>query len=124
MEEVERRSLVGVFDFVGFRVFRGSLDRRFYRGDVKVAEERKGGRGRDFRDFRGCRMKRNAEAGREQRKTLSWILKVWSADLQSASLISWAFASFVVLWIEEFTAETLRALRDAEEEGWVKLKLG
>jgi hypothetical protein len=23
----------------------------------------------------------------------------------------------VVLWIEEFTAETLRALRDAEEEG-------
>jgi hypothetical protein len=30
--------------------------------------------------FGGRRIKRNAEAGREQRKTLSWILKVWSAD--------------------------------------------
>ena len=61
-------------------------------------------------------MKRNAKTGREQRKTLSWILKVWSADLQSASLISCAFACFLVLWIEEFTAETQRALRDAEED--------
>jgi hypothetical protein len=40
---MERRSLVGVFDFAGFRVFRGSLDRRVYRGAAKVAEERKGG---------------------------------------------------------------------------------
>ncbi len=38
---MERWSLVGVFDFVGFRVFRGSLDRRVYRGDAKVAEGRK-----------------------------------------------------------------------------------
>ena len=29
---------------------------------------------------------------------------------------SWAFVSFVVLWIEDFTAEARRALRDAKEE--------
>jgi len=27
------------------------------------------------------KIKRNAEAGRAPRQTLSWILKVWSADL-------------------------------------------
>jgi hypothetical protein len=30
----------------------------------------------------------------------------------------------VVLWIEEFTAETLRALRDAEEEWTGKAEIG
>ena len=35
--------------------------------------------------------------------------------LQSASLVSWAFEYFVVLWIEDFTAKARRALRDAEK---------
>jgi hypothetical protein len=53
---------------VGFRVFRGYLDRRAYRGAAKVAERRE--EREDFWIFGGRRMKRNAEAGREQRKTL------------------------------------------------------
>jgi hypothetical protein len=50
---------------VGFRVFRGSLDRRAYRGAAKVAERRE-----EEENFGGRRMKRNAEAGRALRKTL------------------------------------------------------
>ncbi len=64
--EMERWSLVGVFDFVRFRVFRGFLNRRFYRGAAKVAKGR-GGR-------QGVKLKlgkRKAEIGKRE----------WSAEV-------------------------------------------
>ena len=68
-------TLAGVFAFVGFRVFRGFLDR----GVLAAKRHRERKRGGGGKTEIG-KMKRNAEAGRLQRKTLSWILKVWSAD--------------------------------------------
>ena len=77
----ERRSSVGFFDFVRFRVFRGFLD-----GGV-TAKPRRSRRGAKKREFFWFEAKRGARGGGAEEDAVGG-LEIRSADLQSASLIS------------------------------------
>ena len=76
-----RRDDDGAPTSVGIFNSRGSWFPREKRFTAEPQSSRRDAKGERVSEVRGCRMKRNAEAERAQRKTLSWVLKVWSADL-------------------------------------------